>query len=116
MATEEKQLTEKESLDLIAMMINKAKNAYYETGVSAIMWGTLIAICSLERLAELQFGYHLPFDIFLLTLIAVIPQVIISMRENKQRKVRTYDEEYIDTVWVAFGICIFLMIVVVNVI
>jgi hypothetical protein len=116
MATEERQLTEKESLDLIAMMINKAKNAYYETGVSAIMWGTLIAICSLERLAELQFGYQLPFDIFLLTLIAVIPQVIISMRENKQRKVRTYNEEYIDTVWVAFGICIFLMIVVVNVI
>lgn len=116
MGTDERQLTEKESLDLIATMINKAKNAYYETGVSAIMWGILIAICSLEKLAELQFGYRLPFDIFLLTLVAIIPQVIISARENKQRKVRTYDEEYIDYVWIAFGICIFLMIFIVNVV
>ena len=79
----EKKLSEKESLDLIAMMINKAKESYYETGVSAIMWGALIAFCSLEKLAELQFGYHLPFDIFLLTLVAIIPQIFISKKEDE---------------------------------
>ncbi|MES1197934.1 MAG: hypothetical protein ABUL41_01500, partial [Chitinophagaceae bacterium] len=70
MAQQEEPLSEKESLDLIAMMINKAKNSYYDTGVSAIMWGALIAVCALEKLAELQFGFKLPFDIYLLTLVA----------------------------------------------
>jgi uncharacterized protein with PQ loop repeat len=115
MGTEEKQLTEKESLDLIAMMINKAKNAYYETGVSAIMWGAVITFCALEKLAELQFGYRLPFDIYLLTFVAIIPQVFISIKEKKERKVKSYDDVYMDYVWTAFGICIFLMIFIVNV-
>jgi hypothetical protein len=116
MGTEEKQLTEKESLDLIAMMINKAKNAYYDTGVSSIMWGAVIAICSLEKLAELQFGYHLPFDIFLLIFVAIIPQVFISIKEKKERPVKSYDDPYMDYIWLAFGICIFLLIFIVNVI
>ena len=111
----EKQLTEKESFDLIAMMINKAKNSYYDTGVSAIMWGALIAFCSLEKLAELQFGYKLPFDIYLLTLVAIIPQIFISIKEKKERTVVSYDDAYMDYIWLAFGICIFLMIFIVNV-
>jgi len=116
MGTEEKQLSEKESLALIATMINKAKNAYYDTGVSAIMWGALIAFCALERLAELQFGYKLPFDIYLLTLLAIIPQVFISIKEKKERTVKSYDDVYMDYIWLAFGICIFLMIFIVNVV
>jgi uncharacterized protein with PQ loop repeat len=116
MSQQEKQLTEKESLDLIAMMINKAKNSYYDTGVSAIMWGAVIAFCALEKLAELQFGYQLPFDIYLLTLAAIVPQVFISIKEKKERKVKSYDDVYMEYIWLAFGICIFLMIFIVNVI
>jgi uncharacterized protein with PQ loop repeat len=114
MSQQEKQLTEKESLDLITMMINKAKESYYDTGLSAIMWGAIIAICSLEKLAELQFGYRLPFDIYLLTIIAVIPQIFIIRKEKKERKVKSYDEVYMDYVWLGFGICIFLMIFIIN--
>src|SRR5258705_12065111 len=110
----EKQLTEKESLDLIAMMINKAKNAYYDTGVSAIMWGALIAVCALEKLAELQFGYRLPFDIYLLTLVAIIPQVFISIKEKKERTVTSYDDVYMDYIWTALGACIFMMMFLVT--
>jgi uncharacterized protein with PQ loop repeat len=116
MGSEEKQLTEKESLDLIAMMINKAKNAYYDTGITAIMWGAVIAVCSLEKLAELQFGYRLPFDIFLLIFVAIVPQVFISIKEKKERAVKSYDDTYMDYIWLAFGICIFLLIFILNVV
>ncbi len=114
MEQQEKALTEKESLELITRMINKAKDSYHDTGISAIMWGALIAFCSLEKLAELQFGYHLPFDIYLLTIVAVIPQVIFSIREKKERKVKSYDDSYMDYIWMGFGICIFLMILITN--
>jgi hypothetical protein len=111
----EKQLTEKESLDLIATMINQAKNAYHDTGMSSMMWGAVIAVCSLVKFSELQFDFHLPFDIYLLTVVAVIPQVFISMKENKERKVITYDDIYMKYLWLGFGITIGLMILIVNV-
>jgi uncharacterized protein with PQ loop repeat len=114
MSQQEKQFTEKESLELITMMINKAKEAYYDTGISAIMWGVLIAFCSLERLAELQFHYSLPFDIYILTFIGVIPQILIVRKEKKERKVKSYDEVFMDYVWLGFAISIFLMIFITS--
>ncbi|MDZ4810069.1 MAG: hypothetical protein SGI96_17675 [Bacteroidota bacterium] len=110
MTQTEKQLTEKESLDLIAMMINKAKDTRRDTGIAAIMWGAVIAICSLVRLSEIHFGYKLPFDIYLLTFAAVIPQIYFSVKEKKKRKAKAYGDVFFDNMWMAFGICIFLMI------
>ncbi|HSU28782.1 MAG TPA: hypothetical protein VLJ68_10395 [Chitinophagaceae bacterium] len=114
MDSPEKQFTEKESLELITTMINKAKNAYYDTGVTAIMWGVVIAFCSLEKFAELQFNYRLPLDIYLLTIVAVIPTVFLARKEKKNRKVRSFDDNYMDYIWLGFGICIALMILVTN--
>src|SRR4026208_1738250 len=104
MEEQEKSLTEKESLALIATMINKAKDSYYDTGISAMMWGIIIAVCALVRLSELQFGYHLPIDIYWLTVVALVPQLLISMREKKKRIVKTYDDAYMTYIWWAFGI------------
>lgn len=115
MDNEEKSLSEKESLDLIAKMINKAKDGCHDTGISAIMWGALIAFCSLVRLSEMQFGYKLPFDIYILTVAALIPQIIFQARENKKRKVKTYDDVFMNAVWTGFGISIFLLIFIMNV-
>ena len=111
---QEKKLTEQESLHLITMMINKAKESYHDTGIGAIMWGAVIAICSLVRLSEVHFEYRLPFDIYLLTLVAIIPQILISIREKKERKVKSYDDPYLDYIWLGFGICIFLLINIIN--
>jgi len=111
---EEKQLTEKESLNLIAQMISKAKDSYHDTGIGAIMWGAVIAICSLEKLAEIHFDYRLPFDIYLLTLVAIVPQIFITIKEKKERKVKSYDDVYMDYLWLGFGICIFLLILIIN--
>ncbi len=111
---QEKKLTEQESLNLITMMINRAKESYHDTGIGAIMWGAVIAICSLVRLSEIQFDYKLPFDIYLLTLVAIIPQIFITIKEKKERKVKSYDDIYMDYLWLGFGISIFLLIHISN--
>jgi hypothetical protein len=116
MTQSEKQLTEKESLDLIATMINQAKNAYHDTGMSSMMWGAVIAICSLVKFSELQFNFQLPFDIFWLTVVAIIPQVLINIKEKKERRVKTYDDIYMKYLWLGFGITIALMILIINVV
>lgn len=113
---EERKLSEKESLDLITQMINKAKDSYQDTGVGAMMWGAVIAICSFVKLSEIHFNYRLPFDIYLLTLVAIIPQIFITLKEKKERKVKSYDDRYMDYIWLGFGICIFLLIHTINLI
>lgn len=114
MAEQERQLTEKESLDLIMQMINKAKDSYHDTGMGAIMWGVVISVCSLVKLSEIHFGYRLPFDIYLLTILAVIPTILITIKEKKERKVKSYDDAFMDYLWLGFGVCIFLMILIIN--
>jgi hypothetical protein len=111
---EDKKISYEESLQLINTMISKAKDAYHDTGRGAMLWGTVIAVCALVRLSEIQFGYKLPFDINLLTLAAIVPQIFISIKEKKERKVKSYDDTFLDYIWLAFGICIFLLIHVVN--
>ena len=114
MGEQEKQLTEKESLDLIAQMINRAKDACHDTGMAAIMWGTVIAVCSLIRLSEIHFEYRLPFDIYLLTFVAVVPQIYLTIKEKKERKVKAYGDAFMDYLWLGFGISIFFMIYITN--
>lgn len=116
MSQPEHEFNERESLNLITQMIHKARDSYHDTGIASIMWGTIIAICSLVKLSEIQFNYRLPFDIYLLPLVAVIPQVIITIREKKERKVKSFDDAYMDYIWLGFGICIFLLIFIINVI
>lgn len=106
---EDKKLTERESLDLITQMINKAKDSVHDTGITAIMWGAVIAVCSLVRLAEVRYDFRLPFDIYMLTVVAVIPTIIFSIREKKARRVKAYGEEFNDYLWISFGISIFLV-------
>jgi hypothetical protein len=115
MNREEKKLTEKESLALITQMIGKVKDSYHDTGIGAMMWGAVIAVCSLIRFSEIHFGYKLPFDIYLLAYAAILPQVFITIREKRERKFRSYDDVYMDYIWLGFGICIVLLIFSFNV-
>lgn len=112
--TREKNMSGQESLDLIASMIHKAKDSNHDTGVSAIMWGAVIAVSALLKLSEIQFNYRLPFDPNILALVAIIPQIIFSIRERKRRRVKSYDDGYMNYIWLAFGICIFLLILIIN--
>jgi hypothetical protein len=103
-------MTEKESLELISKMINKAKGSYHDSGIGPILWGCVITVCSIVSWLEMKLHFKLPFDIWLLTLIAILPQIFISVREEKNSKVKSYDDQVMDYVWMTFGVSIFLLI------
>jgi hypothetical protein len=106
---DEKEMNEQESLRIITQMINKAKNSFHDTGIGPILWGSVIAICSLVTWARIHYHFTLPFDIWLLTLVAIIPQIVITTREKKMRRAKSYDDSAIDYIWLAFGVSIFLL-------
>lgn len=116
MNPEEKQFNEKESLQLITEMIQKAKANIHERGTSAIMWGTVTAIAGLVSFFENYYNFSIGFDIWLIVFAAVIPQIFISIRENKERKVVTHNERAIDAIWIVYGISIGCLIFYINVV
>lgn len=111
---QEKEFTGEESLELISRMIATARKDYYDTGISALLWGSVITICSLTsfasyflRMPELQY-------IWFLTIAAVIPQVMISIREKKARRYKTHDADLMSGIWISFAISMFLLGWVLN--
>jgi hypothetical protein len=106
---QEKEFTSQESLELIAKMINKAKRDYLDTGLSALLWGSVIIICSLVTFANYSLKKPALDYIWFLTIAAVIPQVVIAIREGKQRTHKSYDGELMGGIWIAFGITMFVL-------
>lgn len=106
MDQQEKQLSEKESLRLITEMIQKAKSSFHESGASAILWGTVVALCGLISFSELQWNFIVGFDIWLLILVAILPQIYIVFREKKRKLVKTYQQAATDNVWIVYAISI----------
>ena len=111
---EDNNLTHEESLKIITEMINKAKTDYRGSGVSALLWGGVITICSI--VSFLGEYYKIPFfnKIWWLTFVAVIFQVILSINENRKRNYKTYSEDAMGGIWISFGISMFLFSFFVN--
>ena len=105
---EDKELSYEESMLLINSMIRKAKKSYVTRGTASIVWGILIVICSVVTWAELQFNIDPGFDVWMLLIIALIPQIYFSIKEKKEKKFTSYEEGAAAFVWIAFAISIFL--------
>lgn len=106
----ERFLSEKESLQLITDMINRAKNSYVDSGIGPLFWGVLVTFCSLVTFLQLQFNFNIHFDIWLLTFIAFIPQIYFSFQSKKSKAFVTHDEAAMNYIWTTFAITIFLLV------
>lgn len=109
-------MTEQESLAIINTMIQKAKATYHDKGISALLWGSVVTVASVVSFLQKQYNFYIGFDIWLIVLFAIIPQIIISIIENKKIKVKKYEDETIDIVWMVYGISIFCLVFYQNVI
>ena len=112
--TEEKELTEIESINLITNMINKAKNDYVDTGVGALMWGSIITFCGLITFANNWWKIPSLENVWWLTAIAIIPQLIISYNESKRKKFKTYSDDVMSGIWLSFAFTLFLLTYYIN--
>lgn len=106
---DEKQLSEKESLALIASMITKAKNSYIDSGIGPLCWGILITVCSLVTYAQRKFAFSIGFDIWILSLLALIPQIYFSIRSKRNRTYTTHEEAMMNYVWGTFALSLFMV-------
>ncbi len=113
---EEAQLSEKESLELITSMIEKAKASSHDTGLIALLWGSVVTIAALVTYLQEEFQFKIGFDIWWLVLLALAPHLILIAREKKAQRVRKHEDDALDAVWMAYAISIFGLVFYQNVI
>lgn len=99
---EEKELTGSESVKLINEMIYEAKGYSYETGIPVLVYGFSILLCSILSYLRDESLLSLPFAPFYLMIPVFIAQSFIQLKEERKKKVKTFTDEAIDHVWMAF--------------
>lgn len=105
---------EKQSLKLINDMINKTKQSFHETGFGPIMWGSVIVICSLFSLVQEHYNILRSYDIWLLTLVALVPQIIYNVYSRKNKQTKSYNDIAMDYTWFVFGVSMFILAFAIN--
>ena len=107
----EESFNEKQSLELITGMINKAKNKFSESGTLYLVWGIAVLICSIAQfILGNVMGYQNAYYVWFFTWAVYIYQAIFLFRKKKQLKVKTYTDEILGYVWICFIICYVVMI------
>ncbi|MGH2646334.1 MAG: hypothetical protein ACRDE8_02160, partial [Ginsengibacter sp.] len=111
MNSEEKQMTEAESLQLISAMINKAKNRFNESGTLYLLWGWLIFFCCIVQFVGLHFlNYDKVYYVWYSTWLLLIYQFFYISKRKRNRKVKMYTTEIIMFVWIVYFITYALLV------
>jgi len=113
---EEKEFNSEESLQLITSMINKVKSSYHDSGTGALLWGSAVSISAFITYLEVEYDFYIGFDIWLIVLAAIIPQIVISVRENKRKQFKSHDDLALDAIWITYAITIFGLIAYQNIV
>ena len=103
---DKKQMTEKESLELISQMIqNSKRNVKTNAGGPTLIWGYASVITSiLIYFGYIYIGtYQVNFGWFLIPLIGGVGMFILNKREQPVL-VKTYLDRVISYIWMIFGI------------
>jgi hypothetical protein len=112
----EKSLSNNESLDLINVMINSARNNLQKgTGNIFLLWGYVIAILALANLLLLwilphQTNYY-SFYVWFAAPLGLIVYFVQIRKIKEMQIVRTYVDKIVTYVWIAFSISVLAIIV-----
>ena len=108
-------LSASDSLKLIESMIHQAQNRFTENGTLYLLWGWTIFLCSLVQYFSLKFtSFSNASLIWLLVVFVMLYQIFYLSKKRKTDKVTTYSDEIIGYVWMTFGICMGLLIIIMN--
>jgi len=103
-------LSHLEGLELIQSMINRAKDKFSENGHLYLLWGWVVFVCSVTQFLLLSFTrFEQHYLVWMVCWLVVIYQTFYLARRKKKEQVRTYTDDIIGYVWLAFVVAMFLM-------
>lgn len=107
---EEKQLNEKESLELIAQMIRNTQHSLEKgKGIPFLIWGYVTIAVSLAVWYLFSTTGNPQWN-FLWAAIPIVgfPLMLISLKKNQSKQPKTYIDKIINYVWIVVGISAFI--------
>ena len=114
MANDE-QLSKEKSLEIIHQMINQAKANISDSGLSWLLWGSLLFLASLSTYFFMSVGsdnIFLGWNIFGAVTIVLLAYDVVK---PKQKKVKTYVDDLMRMVDIGFFVCLFVIILSINI-
>lgn len=111
----DRQLSKEESLSIIHQMINQAKANITDNGFHWLLWGILLFLTSVATYIFIDIGSENIFLGWNIFGILTILLLTFDMLKPKKIKVRTYMDELMQYVDIAFIVSMFIIILSINV-
>lgn len=112
---QEEPMSGQESLRIIEEMINTAKSHFTEDGHLYLLWGWIVALCSVGDYLLLRFA-QVPWHsvVWLATWVALGYQFYYIRNKRRRVRVRTYTDDILVSIWIAFVIALMLVTVLLG--
>ncbi len=99
-----------ESLQLINTVINRAQNKLSENGFLFIFWGWLVFIAALTFFILLKMQVENSGLVWLAMPAGGLFTIIYSMRQQKKEQVKSFVDDYLMYVGIAFGVSLTIIL------
>jgi hypothetical protein len=108
----EKELSSKESLDLIKEMISRAKRGAAGDGsFQFLLWGWVITICNFGHFALVKMGNEMPYVVWLLIIPATVISIAKEVKTRKKAQVKTHFDNILAQLWIAVFVGMLVILV-----
>ncbi|HMK05478.1 MAG TPA: hypothetical protein VK489_14855 [Ferruginibacter sp.] len=111
----DQQLSKEKSLEIIHQMINQAKTNITDSGLSWLLWGTMIFLACLSTYFFIDMGADNVFLGWNIFGIVTIVLLAYDLFKPKRKIVRTYVDDLMILVDISFIVCIFIIIFAINI-
>jgi hypothetical protein len=118
--SEEKELSQQESLSIIQQMLSQAKNEQKDDGKGWIVWGWMLFLASVLTVLNIRFNWFKETFLFwnafgIITVVYFAYETIKYFFFRKNEKVRTYTGDLFKKLNVGFFISLLFIITSINV-
>ncbi|MBK7666340.1 MAG: hypothetical protein IPJ32_02755 [Sphingobacteriaceae bacterium] len=100
-----------ESLQLINVMINKAKNKLVDDGFLFIFWGWLVFLAATSFYLLVKMEFEQAYYVWYSMPAGGIFTMIYAMRQSKKENVKSFVDEYLMYIGIAFGVSLTIILV-----
>lgn len=111
---EEREIDTNQSFELINKMVNQAQNKFTENGFLLLFWGWLVFITALVFYCLISAESSYASLAWVTMPFGGIFTAVYVMKKNKTEKVKSFSDDYIGYVSIAFTISMFIVLTQTN--
>jgi len=104
-------LSAEKSFETINAMISIAKNKLADDGFLFIFWGWLVCFSSLFHYVFIKLNFKGGEYVWALMPLGGIFSMVYAIKQNKKDTVKTYVDDYLKYLWIAFGISLIIVLI-----